>query len=115
MEDHEAAKWAVGSELAPDMSGTEEFYHPAGAPRVTPAGSGWPGQSVRFLHVTAPRYHVRFVHDSVVARLSPEDIKKARGLKQSTARPARQKVRRVEWGGRGAVRHKGMCSLLGLG
>lgn len=94
MEDHEAAKWAVGSELAPDTLSKEDIYPPGG----TPAGTSRnqqpnPGQSARFLHVSAPRYHVRFVHDSVVARLSPEDIKKARDVKQSAARPVRQKVR----------------------
>ncbi|XP_058270379.1 atypical kinase COQ8B, mitochondrial [Hemibagrus wyckioides] len=91
MEDHEAAKWAVGSDLAPDFSGKEEIYPPAGTPKGTPAGTGRPGQSTRFLHVLAP-HHVRFVHDSVVARLSPEDIKKAREVKQSASRPVRQKL-----------------------
>lgn len=94
MEDHEAAKWAVGSALAPDISSKDDVYNPTGTPKGTPAGTGWPGQSARFLHVTAPHNHARFVHDSVVARLSPEDIKKARELKQSTAQPVRQKVRK---------------------
>ncbi|KAF7699790.1 hypothetical protein HF521_002748 [Silurus meridionalis] len=88
MDDHEAAKWAVGSELAPDITSKDDIYAPTGAPK----GNGWPGQSARFLHVTVPRNHTRFVHDSVVARLSPEDIKKAREVKQSTARPVRQKL-----------------------
>lgn len=94
MEDHEAAKWAVGSDLSPDFSGKEEIYPPAGTPKGTPAGTGRPGQSARFLHVLAPHNHMRFVHDSVVARLSPEDIKKAREVKQSANRPVRQKVRK---------------------
>ncbi|KAK3531480.1 hypothetical protein QTP70_023272 [Hemibagrus guttatus] len=92
IEDHEAAKWSVGSNLAPDFSSKEDFYPPAGTPKVTPAGTGRPEQSARFLHVLAPHSHVRFVHDSVVARLSPEDIKKAREVKQSVARPVRQKL-----------------------
>lgn len=94
MGDHEAAKWAVGSEFASDISGKDENFDPMGTPSGTPGGTGWPGQSARFLHVAAPRNHARFVHDSVMARLSPEDIKKARELKQSTARPVRQKVRK---------------------
>lgn len=97
MEDHEAAKWAVGSEFTEDLSSKDGSYNPTGTPRGTPAGTGWPGQSARFLHVTAPRYHARFVHDSVMARLSAEDIKKARELKQSAARPVRQKVRTDEF------------------
>lgn len=94
MEDHEAAKWAVGSEFTADTSSKDDHYNPTGTSKGTPAGTGWPGQNARFLHVTAIRSHTRFVHDSVLARLSPEDIKKARELKQSTARPIRQKVRK---------------------
>lgn len=94
MEEREAAKWAVGSEFSADMSSKDDHYNPTGTSKGTPAGTGWPGQSARFLHVTAPQYHARFVHDSVMARLSPEDIKKARELKQSTTRPVRQKVRK---------------------
>ncbi|XP_027011326.2 atypical kinase COQ8B, mitochondrial [Tachysurus fulvidraco] len=95
MEDHEAAKWAVGSELAPDTLGKEDIYPPGGTPAGTSRNQQLnpnPGQSTRFLHVSAPFNHVRFVHDSVVARLSPEDIKKARDVKQSAARPVRQKL-----------------------
>ncbi|XP_060799229.1 atypical kinase COQ8B, mitochondrial isoform X1 [Neoarius graeffei] len=92
MEDHEVARWAMGSELASDISSKDGVYNPTGTSKGTPAESGWPGQSARFLHVTAPRNHARFVHDSVMARLSPEDIKKARELKQSTPRPVRQKL-----------------------
>ncbi|KAF4085824.1 hypothetical protein AMELA_G00099490 [Ameiurus melas] len=92
MEENEAAKWAVGSELAPDISNNDYVYESTGTPKGTPVGSGWSGQSTRFLHVVAPRNQTRFVHESVVARLSPEDIKKAREVKQSTARPVRQKL-----------------------
>lgn len=94
MEENEATKWAVGSELAPDISNKDYVYESTGTPKGSSVGSGWPGQSARFLHVVAPHNQTRFVHDSVVARLSPEDIKKAREVKQSTARPVRQKVRR---------------------
>uniref|UniRef100_A0A8B9GYR6 ABC1 atypical kinase-like domain-containing protein n=1 Tax=Astyanax mexicanus TaxID=7994 RepID=A0A8B9GYR6_ASTMX len=58
----------------------------------SPGSSGWPGQSARFLHVSAPLYHSRFHHDSVTARLSPEDIRKARETKKTIIRPARQKL-----------------------
>uniref|UniRef100_A0A671SEB7 AarF domain-containing protein kinase 4 n=1 Tax=Sinocyclocheilus anshuiensis TaxID=1608454 RepID=A0A671SEB7_9TELE len=75
MDPDEAAKWAVGSEMPPDISRTS-----------------WPGQNTRFLHVSVSHHHIRFVHDSVVARLSPEDIKKAREAKQNIARPVRQKL-----------------------
>uniref|UniRef100_A0A9J7ZWA2 Coenzyme Q8B n=1 Tax=Cyprinus carpio carpio TaxID=630221 RepID=A0A9J7ZWA2_CYPCA len=75
MDPDEAAKWAVGSEMPPDISRTS-----------------WPGQNNRFLHVSVSHHHIRFVHDSVVARLSPEDIKKAREAKQNIARPVRQKL-----------------------
>lgn len=65
-------------------------------PGVAPAGAGWPGQSARFLHTTHSlhRYYsqTRSVHDTVVARLTPEDIKKAREAKQALVKPVRQKV-----------------------
>uniref|UniRef100_A0A8C8LWY0 ABC1 atypical kinase-like domain-containing protein n=1 Tax=Oncorhynchus tshawytscha TaxID=74940 RepID=A0A8C8LWY0_ONCTS len=83
----EAAKWAVGSEFPPGLEATEM---PSGAP-LSPAGgsrgAGWPGQSARFLHIASTQWHSRFFHDSVVARLTPEDIKKARESKQAFARP----------------------------
>uniref|UniRef100_A0A8C7KII5 Coenzyme Q8B n=1 Tax=Oncorhynchus kisutch TaxID=8019 RepID=A0A8C7KII5_ONCKI len=83
----EAAKWAVGSEFPPGLEATEM---PSGAP-LSPAGgsrgAGWPGQSSRFLHIASTQWHSRFFHDSVVARLTPEDIKKARESKQAFARP----------------------------
>lgn len=62
---------------------------------AAPGGAGWPGQSSRFLHMTPGFYHhyqARFVHDTVVARLSPEDMKKAREAKQALVKPVRQKV-----------------------
>lgn len=61
-----------------------------------PAGAGWPGQGTRFLHTSRSfhrfYYPTRFVHDTVIARLTPEDIKKAREVKQAQVKPVRQKV-----------------------
>uniref|UniRef100_A0A8C2X5B6 Coenzyme Q8B n=1 Tax=Cyclopterus lumpus TaxID=8103 RepID=A0A8C2X5B6_CYCLU len=72
---------------------------PAGVPPssgAAPAGNGWPGQGARFLHTTPGFqryfYQTRCVHDTVVARLSPEDIKKAREAKQALVKPVRQKL-----------------------
>ncbi|XP_035536209.1 atypical kinase COQ8B, mitochondrial isoform X2 [Morone saxatilis] len=104
MDPDEAAKWAVGSEFppeSPEQSQTEagaaaekSGVHPP--PGVAPAGAGWPGQSARFLHTTRGLhryyYQTRSVHDTVVARLTPEDIKKAREAKQALAKPVRQKL-----------------------
>uniref|UniRef100_A0A4W5R619 Coenzyme Q8B n=1 Tax=Hucho hucho TaxID=62062 RepID=A0A4W5R619_9TELE len=87
MDPDEAAKWAVGSEFPPALEATEM---PSGAPLSPaggPGGTGWPGQSARFLHIALTQCHSRFFHDSVVARLTPEDIKKARESKQAFARP----------------------------
>ncbi|XP_026120147.1 atypical kinase COQ8B, mitochondrial [Carassius auratus] len=96
MDPDEAAKWVVGSEIPADISskdGREETSEmSSGAPTGSVKGNGWPGQSTRFLHVSVSHLRVRFVHDSVVARLSPEDIKKAREAKQNIARPVRQKL-----------------------
>ncbi|XP_051718276.1 atypical kinase COQ8B, mitochondrial [Ctenopharyngodon idella] len=96
MDPDEAAKWAVGSEMPPDISskdGRDETSEtPVGAPTGTVKGTGWPGQNTRFLHVSTSHHHTRFVHDSIVARLSPEDIKKAREAKLNIARPVRQKL-----------------------
>ncbi|XP_070761512.1 atypical kinase COQ8B, mitochondrial isoform X2 [Enoplosus armatus] len=105
MDPDEAAKWAVGSEFppnAPEQSQTEAgaaAEMPTGVPPppgVAPAGSGWPGQSARFLHTThGPHWYycqTRSVHDTVVARLTPEDIKKAREAKQALVKPVRQKL-----------------------
>uniref|UniRef100_A0A672J2P3 Atypical kinase COQ8B, mitochondrial-like n=1 Tax=Salarias fasciatus TaxID=181472 RepID=A0A672J2P3_SALFA len=63
---------------------------------TTAGGAGWPGQSARFLH-TAPRFNRwylqnRSVHNTVVARLTPEDIKKAREAKQGLVKPVKQKL-----------------------
>uniref|UniRef100_UPI003AAAA11F atypical kinase COQ8B, mitochondrial n=1 Tax=Centroberyx gerrardi TaxID=166262 RepID=UPI003AAAA11F len=106
MDPEEAARWAVGSEFPPDAAWQDQAGTGAAAemptgvpptPGVAPGGAGWPGQSARFLH-TGPglqrhRYHqARFVHDTVVARLTPEDIKKAREAKQALVKPVRQKL-----------------------
>lgn len=102
MEQDEAAKWTVGSEMPPDYTGTDgsnvagASETPVGTSSSTVKGTGWPGQSTRFLHVSMSHHHVRFVHDSVVARLSPEDITKAREAKQNITRPVRQKVRKIK-------------------
>ncbi|XP_074535920.1 atypical kinase COQ8B, mitochondrial isoform X2 [Halichoeres trimaculatus] len=94
----EAAKWAMGSEFPTDAGAAAEM--PTGeGPRPSgtgPAGAGWPGQSARFLH-TYPSIHryysqTRSAHDSVVGRLTPEDIKKAREAKQSVGKPVKQKL-----------------------
>ncbi|XP_056612792.1 atypical kinase COQ8B, mitochondrial [Triplophysa dalaica] len=98
MEQDEAAKWAMGSELPPDFTGNDcsnvagASETLVGSPTGKVKGNGWPGQSTRFLHVSICHQRIRFLHDSVVARLSPEDIKKAREAKQNIARPVRQKL-----------------------
>uniref|UniRef100_A0A673KZN3 Coenzyme Q8B n=1 Tax=Sinocyclocheilus rhinocerous TaxID=307959 RepID=A0A673KZN3_9TELE len=87
MDPDEAAKWAVGSEMPPDISskdGREETSEmPVGAPTGTVKGNGWPGQSTRFLHVSISHLRVRFVHDSMVAREA----------KQNIARPLSERAR----------------------
>jgi len=101
MDPDEAAKWAMGTEFPSDAA--DQTQTEAGAagvhssPGAGPAGAGWPGQSARFLHTTPGLhryyyYQTRSVHDTVVARLSPEDIKKAREAKQALAKPVRQKL-----------------------
>lgn len=100
MDPDEAAKWSVGSEFPPGTP--EQSETEAGAsgvpppPGTGPAGTGWPGQSARFLHTThgLHRFYsqTRSVHDTVVARLTPEDIKKAREAKQNLVKPVRQKL-----------------------
>ncbi|KAA8593784.1 hypothetical protein FQN60_004618 [Etheostoma spectabile] len=99
----EAAKWATGSEFhpdAPEQSQTEVGAEmPSGvppAPGAASAAPGWPGQSARFLH-TNPGLHryynqTRSIHDTVVTRLTPEDIKKAREAKKALIKPVRQKL-----------------------
>ncbi|KAM7413570.1 hypothetical protein PAMA_020783 [Pampus argenteus] len=100
MDPDEAAKWAMGAEFPSDAA--DQTQTEAGAagvhssPGAAPTGAGWPGQSVRFLH-TSPSLHryyyqTRSIHDTVVARLTPEDIKKAREAKQTLVKPVRQKL-----------------------
>ncbi|MEQ2242864.1 hypothetical protein ILYODFUR_001247 [Ilyodon furcidens] len=99
MDPDEAAKWAVGSEFAP---GAAEQSHGGVGPTAgmhtgtAPGGTGWPGQNTRFLHTLHSRQHFscqrRSVHDTVVAKLTPEDIKKAREAKQALVKPVRQKL-----------------------
>uniref|UniRef100_W5KJT6 Coenzyme Q8B n=1 Tax=Astyanax mexicanus TaxID=7994 RepID=W5KJT6_ASTMX len=84
----EAVKWATEMD---DVDG-KKVADQTGPGGGSPGSSGWPGQSARFLHVSAPLYHSRFHHDSVTARLSPEDIRKARETKKTIVRPARQKL-----------------------
>uniref|UniRef100_A0A8D0A5N0 Coenzyme Q8B n=1 Tax=Sander lucioperca TaxID=283035 RepID=A0A8D0A5N0_SANLU len=66
------------------------------SPGVAPAAPGWPGQSARFLHTTPGlhRYYnqTRSIHGTGVARLTPEDIKKAREAKKALIKPVRQKL-----------------------
>uniref|UniRef100_A0A671TNV3 Coenzyme Q8B n=1 Tax=Sparus aurata TaxID=8175 RepID=A0A671TNV3_SPAAU len=88
--------WALGTVFNNTLSSpfsTIGVPPPSGA---SPAGAGWPGQSARFLHTThnfhRHYYQTRSVHDTVVARLTPEDIKKAREAKQALVKPVRQKL-----------------------
>uniref|UniRef100_A0A8C5E1F2 Atypical kinase COQ8B, mitochondrial-like n=1 Tax=Gouania willdenowi TaxID=441366 RepID=A0A8C5E1F2_GOUWI len=87
---NEAAKWAVGSEVSSEgSSGNEPIGTSAGA-------ASWPGQGARFLH-TGPAWNRtylqnRCVHNTVVARLTPEDMKKAREAKQGGVKPVKQKL-----------------------
>ncbi|MED6234793.1 hypothetical protein ATANTOWER_002198 [Ataeniobius toweri] len=99
MDPDEAAKWAVGSEFAP---GAAEQSHGGVGPTAgmhtgtAPGGTGWPGQNTRFLHTLHSRQNFscqrRSVHDTVLAKLTPEDIKKAREAKQALVKPVRQKL-----------------------
>ncbi|XP_077466897.1 atypical kinase COQ8B, mitochondrial [Stigmatopora argus] len=96
----EAAKWAVGSEFPPDANDKTETDNSAPGlhrdPRTDSASPGWPGQNTRFLHTPLSLhrfYHqTRCVHDTVVTRLSPEDIKKAREAKQGSIKPPRLRL-----------------------
>ncbi|XP_035239669.1 atypical kinase COQ8B, mitochondrial [Anguilla anguilla] len=119
MEQDEAAKWAMGSEMPPEFTGqempgpqegvrdqeapSEPLSHGAAGWEVPggpggPGGLGGPGgQSSRFLHYSSALRGARFLHDSAVGRLTAEDIKKARDSKQAPdrvvlARPIRQKL-----------------------
>ncbi|XP_061537456.1 atypical kinase COQ8B, mitochondrial [Phycodurus eques] len=96
----EATKWATGSEFPPDVN--DKPHTDDSAPGMHPGpgeasgGPGWSGQNTRFLHTTLAShrfYHqTRCVHDTVVTRLTPEDIKKAREAKQGLVKPARQRL-----------------------
>uniref|UniRef100_A0A7N8XYL5 NUMB like endocytic adaptor protein n=1 Tax=Mastacembelus armatus TaxID=205130 RepID=A0A7N8XYL5_9TELE len=92
MEPDEAANWSVGSEFPPDTM--QQSQTQAGTPAA--GGAGWPGQTARFLHTASGPYQyyyqTRSVHDTMVARLTPEDIKKARETKQVQVKPVRQKL-----------------------
>ncbi|XP_012693393.1 atypical kinase COQ8B, mitochondrial [Clupea harengus] len=100
MDQSEAEKWAMGAEFPPDVdkqTGPGPGEVPGGTPGSTTMGGaggapGWARQSARFLHVAVPLRHTRFVHESVITRLTPEDIKKAREAKQGTAKITRQKL-----------------------
>ncbi|KAJ8403767.1 hypothetical protein AAFF_G00346350 [Aldrovandia affinis] len=119
MDQDEGAQWAMGSNMPPKFAGEEgtspqegseaqEMSQPPREPlshRAAgwdgPGGLGGPGgtqgPSTRFLHYTSALRGARFLHDSVVGRLTAEDIKKAREAKLVTervavARPARQKL-----------------------
>ncbi|XP_067364309.1 atypical kinase COQ8B, mitochondrial isoform X2 [Channa argus] len=105
MDPDEAARWSVGSEFplhTVEQSQTEfrtTAEMPTGAhPPSGPAagGAGFAGKSVRFLHTTGGLhccyYQTRSLHDTVVARLTPEDIKKAREAKQALVKPVKQKL-----------------------
>lgn len=96
----EAAKWAMGSEFPTDAGAAAEMPTGGGPPPppsgTGPTGGAWQGQSARFLHTSTSihRYYcqTRSVHDTVVGRLTPEDIKKAREAKQALVKPVRQKL-----------------------
>uniref|UniRef100_A0A8C6VUH2 Coenzyme Q8B n=1 Tax=Nothobranchius furzeri TaxID=105023 RepID=A0A8C6VUH2_NOTFU len=62
---------------------------------VKPGGAGWPGQSTRFLHAARQRcyyYQTRCVHKPAVAKLTPEDMRKAREVKQLSDHARERKV-----------------------
>ncbi|XP_072249063.1 atypical kinase COQ8B, mitochondrial [Leuresthes tenuis] len=99
MDPDEAAKWAMGSEFPPDaveQSQTEAVPTSGMHTGTAAGGTGWPGQSTRLFHTsTGPQryyYQTRSVHNTVVAKLTPEDIKKAREAKQALVKPVRQKL-----------------------
>lgn len=92
----EAAKWSVGSEFVHDPLAQSQTEGVPPSQGFTPGGDGWPRPRVRFLHTGHSHhrfYHQsRSLHDTVVARLSPEDIKKAREAKHAQVKPVRQKL-----------------------
>ncbi|XP_004562829.1 atypical kinase COQ8B, mitochondrial isoform X1 [Maylandia zebra] len=105
MDPEEAAKWAVGSHFPPaegehsqTETGPAAQMHTGVSPKsgMAGGGAGWPGQGARFLHNTSAlhRYYFqsRSRHNTVMAKLTPEDIKKAREAKQALAKPVKQKL-----------------------
>uniref|UniRef100_A0A8C9U714 Coenzyme Q8B n=1 Tax=Scleropages formosus TaxID=113540 RepID=A0A8C9U714_SCLFO len=108
VEEDDAAKWAMGSEMPHEYSSEVAQEETSGREagelpreplsRSGPGSPGWQGQSSRFLHYNVGlRRYVRFLHDSAIGRLTAEDIKKAREAKQtankgSLAGPIRQKL-----------------------
>uniref|UniRef100_A0AAY4CP55 ABC1 atypical kinase-like domain-containing protein n=1 Tax=Denticeps clupeoides TaxID=299321 RepID=A0AAY4CP55_9TELE len=91
MEQDEAGKWAMASEMAPDIEKQHSHSSVDSSSGQRPSGAGaatrWPGQSARFLHTSTPLHRARFVHNSEVARLTSEDMKKARETRQTVTRP----------------------------
>uniref|UniRef100_A0AAY4CRI1 ABC1 atypical kinase-like domain-containing protein n=1 Tax=Denticeps clupeoides TaxID=299321 RepID=A0AAY4CRI1_9TELE len=87
MEQDEAGKWAMASEMAPDIEKQHSHSSVDSSSGQRPSGAGaatrWPGQSARFLHTSTPLHRARFVHNSEVARLTSEDMKKARETRQT--------------------------------
>uniref|UniRef100_A0A3Q3K5T0 ABC1 atypical kinase-like domain-containing protein n=1 Tax=Monopterus albus TaxID=43700 RepID=A0A3Q3K5T0_MONAL len=94
MDSDETTKWSVGSDLPPDS--VQQSQTEAGTAAEMSTGAGSVGQSARYLYTATGLhqyyYQTRFVHDTMVARLTPEDIKKAREAKQALAKPVRQKL-----------------------
>ncbi|XP_041851551.1 atypical kinase COQ8B, mitochondrial isoform X2 [Melanotaenia boesemani] len=95
----EAAKWAVGSEFPTgDIEQSQTGTGPATGMHTGTAGRGvgWPGQSTHLLHTASSLqryyYQTRSVHNTVVTKLTPEDIKKAREAKHALGKPVRQKL-----------------------
>ncbi|XP_061073825.1 atypical kinase COQ8B, mitochondrial [Conger conger] len=111
MDQDEATKWAMGSEMPPEFAGQgypgpQEGLQGPEAPRepLSHRAAGWEGPGApagpggaRFLHYASALRGARFLHDSAIGRLTAEDIKKARDAKQvpermTLARPVRQKL-----------------------
>uniref|UniRef100_A0AAY4CQP9 ABC1 atypical kinase-like domain-containing protein n=1 Tax=Denticeps clupeoides TaxID=299321 RepID=A0AAY4CQP9_9TELE len=87
--------------MAPDIEKQHSHSSVDSSSGQRPSGAGaatrWPGQSARFLHTSTPLHRARFVHNSEVARLTSEDMKKARETRQTVTRPLndRAKERKV--------------------
>ncbi|XP_029026650.1 atypical kinase COQ8B, mitochondrial isoform X2 [Betta splendens] len=96
MDPDEVAKWSMGSEFATHTVDQSHIEGETATEIPKGGGTGWVGQNTRLLHTTAARhqcyYQTRSLHDTVVARLTPEDIKKARETKQALVKPTRQKL-----------------------